>query len=55
MRVKLVMGILFLTIVSTVLGTTTMGLPFINDNYPRALAEAKQRRLPIFVEVWAPW
>ena len=34
---------------------TAAGLPWINDNYPKALAEAKQRKLPIFVEVWAPW
>ena len=54
MKIKVSMAILFLTIVSTVLGTTTTGLPFINDNYPKALAEAKQRKLPIFVEVWAP-
>ena len=31
------------------------GLPFMQDNYPAALSEAKQRQLPIFVEVWAPW
>jgi hypothetical protein len=30
-------------------------LRFIADDYPRALAEAKQRKLPVFVEVWAPW
>jgi len=30
-------------------------LPFINDDYPKALASARQRSLPIFVEVWAPW
>jgi len=30
-------------------------LPFIEDNYPRALADAKARGVPIFVEVWAPW
>jgi hypothetical protein len=30
-------------------------LPFIADDYPRALAEAKSRKLPIFVESWAPW
>ena len=29
-------------------------LPFIEDNYPRALADAKARGVPIFVEVWAP-
>jgi hypothetical protein len=30
-------------------------LPFIEDDYPRALAEARARKLPIFVEMWAPW
>lgn len=31
------------------------GLPFMQDNYGVALAQAKQRNVPIFVEVWAPW
>ena len=31
------------------------GLPFIEDRYEDALAQAKQRRLPMFVECWAPW
>ena len=30
-------------------------LPFINDDYARARAEATQRKLPMFVDVWAPW
>ena len=30
-------------------------LPFVEDNYARALSEAKARKLPIFVECWAPW
>lgn len=30
-------------------------LPFLQDNYGKALLEARQRNLPIFVEVWAPW
>jgi hypothetical protein len=30
-------------------------LPFIQDNYPQALARAKERKQPIFVECWAPW
>jgi hypothetical protein len=34
---------------------TAAGLPFIQDNYAGARSEAKQRKLPIFVEVWAPW
>lgn len=30
-------------------------LPWIEDDFTRALAEAKTRKLPIFVESWAPW
>ncbi len=30
-------------------------LPWIEDNYSQALADAKTRHLPLFVEVWAPW
>lgn len=30
-------------------------LPFIEDDWPRAVAEAKARKLPLFVELWAPW
>ena len=32
-----------------------MVLPFIHDDYPKALAEARARKLPIFNETWAPW
>jgi hypothetical protein len=30
-------------------------LPFIDDAYDRALAEAKAKGLPLFVDTWAPW
>jgi hypothetical protein len=30
-------------------------LPFIDDNYMRAVAEAKAKNVPLFVEAWAPW
>jgi len=30
-------------------------LPFIEDDYARGLAEARTRKLPLFIEVWAPW
>jgi hypothetical protein len=30
-------------------------LSFIEDDYTRAVAEARSRRVPIFVEAWAPW
>ncbi len=30
-------------------------LPFIEDDYERALAEAKAKGVPLFVDIWAPW
>jgi len=30
-------------------------LPFIEDDYARALTEARAKHLPVFVESWAPW
>jgi hypothetical protein len=30
-------------------------LPFIVDDYSSALAQARAKKLPIFVEAWAPW
>ena len=30
-------------------------LPFIVDDYARALGEARAQKLPLFIEAWAPW
>ena len=30
-------------------------VPFIEDDYPRAVSEARAKKVPIFVENWAPW
>lgn len=30
-------------------------VPFIQDDFGRALALAKSRKLPVFIEGWAPW
>jgi hypothetical protein len=30
-------------------------VPFIEDDFGRALALAKSRKLPVFIEGWAPW
>jgi tetratricopeptide (TPR) repeat protein len=30
-------------------------LPWIEDDYPKALAQARARKVPIFAEAWAPW
>jgi hypothetical protein len=34
---------------------THLALPFIQDDYTRALAEARARKVPLFIEAWAPW
>ena len=30
-------------------------LPFIDDDYSKAVAHAKAKNVPLFVEAWAPW
>jgi tetratricopeptide (TPR) repeat protein len=30
-------------------------LPFVENDYPRALTEARTRGVPLFVDAWAPW
>lgn len=30
-------------------------LPFIENDYGKAIAVAKTKKLPLFVEAWAPW
>ena len=34
---------------------TKEALPFIENDYPKALAQAKARHVPIFADAWAPW
>jgi len=35
-------------------GTRTV-LPFIADDYTKAVADARARKVPLFIESWAPW
>ena len=30
-------------------------LPFIEDDYAKALETARAKDVPIFIEAWAPW
>ena len=30
-------------------------LPFIENDYKKAVARAQAKNVPIFVEAWAPW
>lgn len=50
-------GALTLTLSAAALGAADGAPkpPFIEDDYAHALAQARQRKLPLFVEVWAPW
>ena len=37
------------------LARASEAVPFVNDDYTKALALAKTKNLPVFVEAWAPW
>jgi hypothetical protein len=30
-------------------------LPFIENDYAKAVAQGKAKNLPVFVDAWAPW
>ncbi len=30
-------------------------VPFVENDYSKALADAQTRNVPIFVDMWAPW
>lgn len=51
-RVTLAVVLLFGTLAAQ---PAKRGLPFIEDDYPRALEQARARKLPLFIEAWAPW
>jgi len=42
-------------VASAAVTTAPTRLPFVQDDFARAQRDARQRGLPIFVEVWAPW
>jgi|HubBroStandDraft_6_1064221.scaffolds.fasta_scaffold135067_3 hypothetical protein len=47
--------LVLLLVLSKSAAATPPSLPFIHDDYGKALTEARQQKLPIFVECWAPW
>lgn len=51
---KIVLPALFL-LLSSIAVAESSGLPFIHDDYGKAVVQARQRKLPIFIEVSAPW
>ena len=35
--------------------SSASAIPFIENDYAKAVAQAKKKNVPIFVEAWAPW
>ena len=42
-------------IASTAVASPTSPLPWIEDDYAHAVAQAKAQHVPILLEAWAPW
>lgn len=46
---------LLILLASITLSAAAETLPFVKDDFAKAVALAKSKNLPIFVEAWAPW
>ena len=44
-----------LALVSAVAAASRSVLPWVEDDYAKALSQARAKDVPIFVEAWAPW
>jgi len=55
MKRKVCLALVVVVLVGTAFNPSSSSLPFLNDNFRKALIEAQQRNVPIFVECWAPW
>jgi hypothetical protein len=55
MKTQIAIALLLMILANTSLSKANHELPFINDDFQKALTQAKQRNLPLFVDVWAPW
>ncbi len=50
---KLLLALLLLLIAP--IASAREVLPFIENDYAKALARAKTKNVPLFVDAWAPW
>ena len=46
---------LVLAVAASAATTARRVLPFVQDDYAKALEQARARKLPLFIEAWAPW
>jgi hypothetical protein len=44
-----------LAVVSAAPAASRPVLPWVEDDYAKALSQARAKDVPIFVEAWAPW
>jgi hypothetical protein len=51
---KRTLAVALLLALATIAGAKEV-LPFIENDYTRAVTLAKSKNVPIFVEAWAPW
>ena len=42
-------------LVASIAGSASASLPFVENDYSTAMARAKAKNVPVFVEAWAPW
>jgi hypothetical protein len=47
--------LLLLLLALAPMGRAAEVLPFIDDDYAKALTQARTKHVPIFVDAWAPW
>jgi len=47
--------LLLLLLLTAVPAVAKEVLPFIDNDYAKALAQAKKKNVPMFVDAWAPW
>ena len=46
---------LLLTLLLVATALPAAALPFIENDYAKAIARARAKNIPIFADAWAPW
>jgi hypothetical protein len=52
---RIIAMFLLVSALAPLAASATEVLPFIDDDYSKALSLSRARHVPIFVEAWAPW
>jgi len=52
---RIIAVLLLISCLAPLAAFATEVLPFIDDDYSKALSLSRARHVPIFVEAWAPW